>query len=405
MNEQEKLILDKIDSMRDEIIKFHQKIVQIPSENPPGKYKEVAKFVKNAMEAIGLETQVKRHNVIGKMETAEHPSLILYGHMDTVEVFKGWTKDAFGGEINDDKIYGRGACDDKSCVTAEIFATKALLELGIKLSGKLTVVSVIDEEMGGIKGAGFLVNKGIISGDACLLGDGPGGYPGAYFGGALFPSIVITGKQAHGMSFPDVKTYRNEKSGVNAIHKMIRVLDFLNSLQEEFNSKETKYHNFPGHPSKISHINIGQIEGGTKISTVADKCIIQCGIHTIPEQNVETIKKKLEEFIETYKKEDPDLKINLTIPIAFEPQVMDINSDFAKAVQNSFETIHGEPREFKLFISTTDAHHFQEKGIITILAGAGTSETNIHAADEFIEIEDLINTTKIFALTTLNYLK
>ena len=49
MEKLEKIVLNKIDEMRDEIIKFHQQIIQIPSENPPGKYKEVAKFTERKM--------------------------------------------------------------------------------------------------------------------------------------------------------------------------------------------------------------------------------------------------------------------------------------------------------------------------------------------------------------------
>ena len=54
---------------------------------------------------------------------------------------------------------------------------------------------------------------------------------------------------------------------------------------------------------------------------------------------------------------------------------------------------------------STDAHWFQERGIPTILIGSTREDNNIHSADEFVYIEDLINTTKMFALTTLNYLK
>ena len=54
---------------------------------------------------------------------------------------------------------------------------------------------------------------------------------------------------------------------------------------------------------------------------------------------------------------------------------------------------------------STDAHWFQERGIETILIGTGRSVTNTHGADEFVYIEDLINTTKIYALTALNYLE
>ncbi|TFF90073.1 MAG: M20 family peptidase, partial [Promethearchaeota archaeon] len=55
MEEIEKKILDKIDNMKDEIVKFHQQIVQIPSENPPGKYKEISKFTENAFKELGLK--------------------------------------------------------------------------------------------------------------------------------------------------------------------------------------------------------------------------------------------------------------------------------------------------------------------------------------------------------------
>ena len=49
MKDLEEKVLNIIDNMRGDIVKFHQKIVQIPSENPPSKYKEVAKFTENKM--------------------------------------------------------------------------------------------------------------------------------------------------------------------------------------------------------------------------------------------------------------------------------------------------------------------------------------------------------------------
>ena len=161
MNDLEQKVVDRIEDLRDEIIKFHQNIVQIPSENPPGKYKEVSEFVENKFKEIGLETLNKRKNVIGTLGNAENPSLILYGHMDTVPIYDGWTKEPFGAEIIDGKIYGRGACDDKACVTAEICATKTLIDLGIRLNGKLTLVSAIDEESLGYNGVKFLLDKGV----------------------------------------------------------------------------------------------------------------------------------------------------------------------------------------------------------------------------------------------------
>ena len=65
MNDLEKRIIDKIDEMKDDIVEFHQNIVRMPSENPPGKYREISEFVENEFKAIGLETINKRKNIIG----------------------------------------------------------------------------------------------------------------------------------------------------------------------------------------------------------------------------------------------------------------------------------------------------------------------------------------------------
>ncbi|TFF90414.1 MAG: M20 family peptidase, partial [Promethearchaeota archaeon] len=290
MKDNSKKIMDKIDEMREEIVKFHQQMIQIPSENPPAKYREISKFVESKFKEIGLQTTTKRKNVIGTYGNSESPSLILYGHMDTVPIYDGWTKDPFGGEIIDGKIYGRGSCDDKSCVTAEIFATKALIESGIDLPGKLTVISVIDEESGGFNGAQYLLDKKHITGDACLLGDGRGGYPAAYTGGFALATIQIIGKKAHALSFPDIPKYRNEFSGINAIQKMVKILEFLTELQQEYLQIETQYPNFPGHPSKVTTINLAKIDGGNKLSAVPDNCMLYFIINTIPEHDIETIK-------------------------------------------------------------------------------------------------------------------
>ncbi|MEJ2249889.1 MAG: M20 family metallopeptidase [Candidatus Lokiarchaeota archaeon] len=406
MNNLEKRVLEKIEALKDDIIKFHQEIVQIPSENPPGDYKEISKFTEAKMKEFGLNPNVKRKNVIGKLGIPDGKSLIFYGHLDTVEAFKGWTKDPFSGEIIDNKIYGRGSSDDKSCVTAEIFAAKALLDAGIKLSGKLSIAAVTDEETGGLRGAEYLLSKGIIDGDACLLGDATTGNPIGYTGGAIFVTFSINGKQAHGMNHPDVpEPYRDEYSGINAIQRMVKVMNFLLELKKELNNNETKYPMPEGSSSRVSDVNIAEIHGGNKISTVPGKCYLHVSINTIPEQKVAPIKEKIMNFIEKMKEEDPLLEINVQMPIVFEPGLIDTNSEFSKTVQESFKIVFNEPREFTTFIPTTDAHWFQEKGIETILVGSIRPENKIHSEDEFIYIKDLIDLTKIYALTALNYLK
>jgi succinyl-diaminopimelate desuccinylase len=406
MDNIEKIVLNKIDEMRDEIIKFHQEMVRIPSENPPRKYKEIVKFTENKFKELSLKIQVKRNNVIGELGDGNGRTLILYGHLDTVEAFKGWSKDPFGAEILNGKIYGRGASDDKSSVTAEFFATKALIEAGVKLNGKLILTAVIDEETGGLRGADYILENNIIKGDACLLGDAPCDYPFGYTGGAMYITFTTFGKIAHGLGFPDLPIpYRNEHSGVNSIEKMMRIMNFLLRLKEEFLRTETNYSLPEGWNAAVSSVNMAEIHGGNKITTVPDKCFLHVSINTIPEQDIESIKIRIMNFIEELNNQDPDFKITVQIPIAFEPQVIDENSDFAKAVKKATNFVFGEERGFKLFLPSTDAHWFQERGIPTILIGSSREDNNVHAKDEFVYIDDLINTTKLFALTALNYLK
>ncbi len=402
----EKIIFDKIDSMKDEIIKFHQELIQIPSEVIPGKYKQISKFVAAKMEEFGMNTKVKRKNVIGELGGDDGPSLIFNAHMDTVPIFDGWTKDPYSGEIIDDKIYGRGSSDDKSCVAAEIFAVKALLDAGVDLKGKLIVTAVVNEEIGGIGGAEYIVNEGIVKGDACLLGDGACEYPTAYRGGMLVAAFTIKGVRSHVMSYPDLNPpNRNKYSGINAIQKMLKIMNFLDGLQKKFIKKETKYPIYPDLPSKISSVNFTMIEGGTSLSSTPDKCHLHCIINTIPEQDIDSIESQILDFIDGMKSKDPNLDITVQIPNKTKPTIADISSNFANAVKNAFKSVYNEEKEFKTLIPTTDVNHFHMKGIETILIGSLRGENNYHAQDEFVYIEDLINMTKIYAITAMNYLK
>ena len=406
MENKEKIVLQKIDEMHDEIVKFLQQIIQIPSEVPPGKYRPISKFVAAKMKEFGIDTKVKRNNVIGEMGKEGGRSLIFNAHLDTVEVFDGWTKDPHSGEIEENKIYGRGAADDKSCVTAEIFAAKALKEAGVSLNGKLIITAVVNEEIAGIGGAEYLVKDEIVKGDACLVGDGPRNYPIAYVGGTLQVSFTIKGIRRHNMAYPDLSLpNRNKYSGINAIQRMIPIIDFLKNLQQEIEKTETKYSLAPGMPSKVGSVTITKIDGGVSHSSVPDNCNLHCLINLIPEMDLEEIKAKILSFSEEYKKQNPDIELIVQTPVFVDPLITDTNTEFATSVKKAFKTLFNEERDFKLFIASTDAHHFSNKGIDTLVIGPMIGDNNYHAQDEFVYVEDLINTTKIFALTALHYLK
>ena len=111
---------------RDEqLIAFCREAVRIPS--PSGQERDVAELMKRKMEEYGFdEVRMDRcGSVLGRIR-GKRPgkTILLDGHIDTVEVIDAdaWTHDPFGGEIEDGRIYGRGASDMKGSDTAMISA-------------------------------------------------------------------------------------------------------------------------------------------------------------------------------------------------------------------------------------------------------------------------------------------
>ncbi len=80
-------------------------------------------------------------------------SLVLSGHVDTVpRGTQPWTRDAFGGQIEGNRLYGRGSNDMKAGLAINAFVAEAVERLGIRLRGDLIFESVVDEEFGGANG-------------------------------------------------------------------------------------------------------------------------------------------------------------------------------------------------------------------------------------------------------------
>ena len=94
--------------------------------------------------------------------------LLLLGHTDVVPVGDGWTRDPFGGAIEDGRMYGRGASDMKGGLAASLSAMAALRGAG--LSGPVELAALIDEEETGI-GIGAYVESASIRFLGCITAE------------------------------------------------------------------------------------------------------------------------------------------------------------------------------------------------------------------------------------------
>ncbi len=75
-------------------------------------------------------------------------TLGMLAHLDVVPAGEGWTHDPFGGEIADGKIFGRGAIDDKGPALCALYAMRAVRDAGVPLKDGVRLILGCDEEVG-----------------------------------------------------------------------------------------------------------------------------------------------------------------------------------------------------------------------------------------------------------------
>ncbi len=146
----------KILEMKDEIIKSIQENIQIDSVKsdplPGAPYGAGCKEALLHALALGEAMGFRTGNVgdrVGWVEYGEGEEMVgVLGHLDVVPVGEGWTYPAFGGEIHDGVLYGRGVVDDKGPVIGAIYALKAIRDLSLPLDRRIRVLFGTDEENG-----------------------------------------------------------------------------------------------------------------------------------------------------------------------------------------------------------------------------------------------------------------
>ncbi len=246
-------VLETIDGMRENIVRFCSDLVRIPSVTPTymgvdvdevlGGETRVSEFVAPVLESMGFHNDIweeapKRANLVGKLEGAGGGrSLILSGHVDVVPTPNPdkWTDPPFSGVVKNDRIWGRGSSDMKGGIAAMVKAVEAIRKCGVKLKGDLLVECTVGEETGdgATVGAAATVDRGYQA-DAAII---PEPTETLWFcsGGLLWLSLSVIGKTGHGFVRYEMIRAGGKGSavGVNAIEKAFKVCAALRDLEEE----------------------------------------------------------------------------------------------------------------------------------------------------------------------------
>ncbi len=421
----------EIDKDPNFVVELTQQLVQIPSVNPKfhveqglNRESDVQNVIQHQLESDGFRTDrwdvfPDRPNVIGEWEGSDDRSLILCGHIDVVPVgdSSAWKRNPFSGEIDTGRIWGRGAVDMKGGVAACIAAARTIKKAGIELDGRLAIHSVVDEEAGGFGAMDLVKNKKLAK--RAIIAEPTWGKIVPAEGGLSWVRVTIFGRQAHaGWRFnelwPQPHTEDRIEPGVNAIELATR---FLNALRE-FEASRCRNHWHPLVPAGLATINPGVIRGGagmgedgnpvimTNAAMISDVVTIDLDYKFMPDEKFDDVKKEFEEFVANFAAMDPWMRENPPkilwdlFDLNFPPMNTPVDHPLTQSLFKRASQIQVKTPEIKGFEAVTDAAHYAGAGVDSVIYGP--SGDGFHGNDECVEIDSLIEATKVIAAAVID---
>jgi acetylornithine deacetylase len=360
--------------------------------------KDIDYFKTTSFTRIGYEN---RPNVVATISgNGGGRSICLTGHVDVVspEPLEDWTRNPWGGEIEDDLLYGRGSGDMKAGIAAMFTAVNAIQELDIQLKGDIQLETTIEEEDGGVGGNLYLrlVRPRV---DAAINPEPTWHNLGVASGGVMYFRVTVKGVPAHAAT---------AHFGVNAIEKMMLVVNALSDLNKKRQSRtsfsivEKADPKMKGH---VTTINIGTVKAGDWPSTVPAKAILECRIGWPPGETREEVQKQVNETVAQLAQSDEWFVDNPPIVEWFgwhaRPHLLDLESDFVKIMQRNITNVVGQPPKFAGGSAGLDTRFFAHRGIPAVTFGPQTQR--IHSYNECVSVESTIKTAETIAATLIDW--
>ena len=392
-----------IDAHFDEQVAFLQALIRVPTDTPPGNNAPHADRTAELLLAMGLRAEkypvpqadvraaglesitnliVRRHYG----SKGDGITVLLNAHGDVVPPGDGWTKDPYGGEVDNGNIYGRAAAVSKCDFSTFAFALRALEAVARPIKGSVELLFTYDEEFGGEVGPAWLLKHHVIHPDL-MIAAGFSYQVITAHNGCLQMEVTVHGKMAHA-AIPD--------SGIDALQAANRIMTALYA-------QNTLYKQVTSSVEGITHpyLNIGTIEGGTNTNVVPGRVTFKLDRRMIPEENPAEVEAKLRNTISQAAALTPGVSVDIKrLLLARAMQPLAGNKPLVDSLQKHGQVVFGEPIPAMGTPLYTDVRLFYEAGIPGVIYGAGPRtvlESHAKRADERLALEDLRRATKVVA--------
>ncbi len=327
-------------------------------------------------------------------------------HIDVVQSGLGWSLDPFSAVVRDGRVYGRGACDMKGGMAASIIAVEGLLDCTAKLPGTLEISGTVDEESGGFGGVHYLAERGWFSPprvDHVIIPE-PLNVDRVCVGhrGVWWAEIETHGRMAHG-SMPFL--------GDCAVRHMHAVVErFERDLYPKLAARRT---DMPVVPSGARHstLNINSIHGGQAefagypAPLVSDSCRMVIDRRLLIEESMDSVKGEVRELLDQLAADRAGFRYSIRDIFEVHPTMADRNGPVARSTAAAIRRVLGRDPEFVCSPGTYDQKHIDRVGKLRdcIAYGPGILEL-AHQPDEYVVIEDMVDSAKVMALAARSLL-
>jgi acetylornithine deacetylase/succinyl-diaminopimelate desuccinylase-like protein len=381
---------------RDEVVELLDRLVRIDSTNPwliDGAVGEgaVARAMATWLEGLGLDVALDevvqgRSNVMARLRGARPgPTLCINAHTDTVG-YAEWGGSALEPRSDGDRMYGRGAADDKAGCVSAMLAVRDLARSSARLQGDVLLALVVDEEGMSI-GTEHLVRHHSM--DYAIVIE-PTGLPLAIteHQGFGWIDVIVHGRAAHG-SAPDV--------GIDAIVHLAEVITRLHALDE------SEWKARPDALNGRTVFHTGTIGGGTDYATYPSRAVLGIEIGTQPGETLQDRVEEIERIFDEVRAIHPDFRGEVDVKLDRDPFTGAGQEPLLAAMDAAATAVLGVPMRRTGENAWTDAALLQSAGVPTLLIGP--KGDNYHALDEWVSISEVVQTTEILRLTILDLLQ
>ncbi len=386
------------DELEAEAVEFLREMVRTPSVNPPGDYEAIVDLVRSRYESYGWDVEIShaplelldelnlphpRPNVLAYVTRGNGPTIALNAHLDTVPVEESkWTYEPFGAEVDDGRVWGRGARDSKGRIASYTLAARALEQTGLLPDDATVVLALtVDEETGGEAGAGHLVESGALDADYVVVEGST--YAVEYASsGVLTFRVTVTGRSAHAGLEPE--------AGANAVVAAARLVTELDAYGERLGAKESE---IPGVGSATCTPSV--VEGGVKTNVVPSSCTIAVDRRVPPDHDLDEAEREFREVVDGVTLPEGTTATVETVGRT-RPFRSDPDDPHVQAVARNADAVFGDVR-VRGTRGGSDAGHFHAGGVAALKFGPGDMNSNVHGPDENLSIDQLRDAAVVVA--------